>query len=201
MYEIYKLTSPSGKNYIGMTKHNHLLRFSNHLSEAKMDRSTTSKIHRALRKYPDPNQWQKEVVCTASTEQEACEKEKHYIKHFDSIHTGYNLSEGGNVGVTGKRSEETRKKISEAKKGCTPWNKGKTGLQSHAQTDLQKQKAKEANSCRYRITYLDGTVKEIVGIKDWVKENLNVPHVTFEWQRRHKKLDKYNIASIERVLE
>lgn len=48
------------------------------------------------------------------------DKEVYYIKYFQSNNKdyGYNLSSGGNSGLLGfKHSDETRKKISEAKKG------------------------------------------------------------------------------------
>ena len=42
------------------------------------------------------------------------ELEKYYIKKYDSFHNGYNCTEGG---FSGKRSNETKSKISESLKG------------------------------------------------------------------------------------
>lgn len=42
------------------------------------------------------------------------ELEKYYIKKYDSFHNGYNCTEGG---FSGKRSDETKSKISESLKG------------------------------------------------------------------------------------
>lgn len=44
-----------------------------------------------------------------------------------------------------KKSELTCKKISKAKKGSTPWNKGKVGVQSHSVSDETKLKIAKAN--------------------------------------------------------
>ena len=89
------------------------------------------------------------VILGGLEESRAKEIEKKLIAFFGSNHPeiGYNQTLGGD-GIPGYRcpdelkayrsermknrvfSEETRKKMSEAKKGFTPWNKGKRGAQS-----------------------------------------------------------------------
>ena len=199
MFEVYKLTSPSGKHYIGMTRAGHKTRFSNHLSEA-ITRSAGTKIHNALAKYPNADLWQFEVLGDNLTQDEACAMEMHHIKELNTCVTGYNTASGGNIGNPGKRSAETRKKISDAKKGKDPWNKGKKGLQTHVQTDYQKSRARETMQKEWNIQYIDGTSEVIVGIQQWAKQNISVPYVTFDWQRRSgKDLTKYGIRSIIRL--
>lgn len=60
------------------------------------------------------------------------EREQHWIDALAAYgRSGYNVSPtaGSSLGLT--RSAETRKRVSEAKMGSTPWNKGKqTGAQS-----------------------------------------------------------------------
>lgn len=53
--------------------------------------------------------------------------EAFYIEEFNSLSPhGYNLTYSGSYAIT---SEESRRKLSEALKGRSPWNKGKKGLQ------------------------------------------------------------------------
>ena len=46
------------------------------------------------------------------------------------VPNGYNLTDGGEGRSGWKASQETRRKMSESRKGKTPWNKGKTGVYS-----------------------------------------------------------------------
>ena len=59
---------------------------------------------------------------TCYTQEELDEWEQYYIKFYDTLYpNGYNLTEGGNGGVP---CEETRRKLSEARKGKPAHNKG-----------------------------------------------------------------------------
>lgn len=144
MFEIYKLTSPSGKCYIGITSKGFTHRLSQHISHWKRGRITCKKLYIAFNKYP-PDQWVKEVVYTTSDKKEAIQKEIELIKLFDCVEHGYNISHGGELIMLGlKLTDETKIKISlsqkgipkphrtkehsrrigEANKGSIPWNKG-----------------------------------------------------------------------------
>lgn len=119
---IYKVTSPSGKVYIGKTINSLRVRRNNHLSEAKRYRrnSKNRKFHNALLKYGDLLTW--EVLEIASVGR-LKEREIFYIEMFNSYENGYNSTLGGD-GSGHIISDETRKKMSLSKKGCVPWNKG-----------------------------------------------------------------------------
>ena len=70
-----------------------------------------------------PETLKEEYIKTCYSEEEMCSDEQYYIKVFDTLYPhGYNLTEGGDGGVP---SEETRRKMSLARKGKTPYNKGK----------------------------------------------------------------------------
>jgi group I intron endonuclease len=93
---IYKITNQiNGKVYIGKTvKQNLNTRWSQHVWEAK--RGAKWILQRAIRKY-GVSQFTIEPLCRVSTEAELNEREKEFIKLFDSTNhdKGYNLTPGG----------------------------------------------------------------------------------------------------------
>ena len=110
---IYKYTSPSGKIYIGQTINEKKRRnaFFN------LNKSYAGpKINHAREKY-GPENFQYEVLFTVTSKikEELVdilnEKEKQYIKYYDSFKNGYNSDEGGNS-CTYERTEEHKKKAS-----------------------------------------------------------------------------------------
>jgi len=148
---IYKLTSPSGKCYIGRTNH-FFKRMTSHLHKSKG--SENLPLYNAVRKYG----WEtfiKEIIDIADNEQDAKQKEFYWIKFFDSFNVGYNAvesAEGGhswegkkhtqqykdyvaNMSVKSKNrppqvfTQETRDKLSKASKGrhTLEWFQNKYG--------------------------------------------------------------------------
>ena len=105
---IYKITSPSGKIYIGQTIN--IDRRKN--DYARLDCDEQIKIYRSLLKYGWNNHLF-EII-------EQCEIEKlnsletYWIKKFDCMNNGLNCTEGGD---SKKLSQETKDKISVANKG------------------------------------------------------------------------------------
>ena len=55
---------------------------------------------------------------------------------------GYNLTDGGEGARGFKPSTETRQKMSKARKGKNPWNKGKTGVYSDAHLQMLSENRK-----------------------------------------------------------
>jgi group I intron endonuclease len=112
---IYKIACKiNDKVYVGQTIRTIPERWRGH----KWKASRPSKEHdmaitRAIHKY-GPDNFTIIAVCSADNQEELDEKEKFYIREFDSINNGYNLHEGG----LGQRiSEETKIKMSIAGKG------------------------------------------------------------------------------------
>lgn len=158
----------SGKKYIGITKQKLSDRKKRHRYVAK--KLKKHPFYDAWRKYGKENfKW--EVLRECDSVEEASLLEEHYIKEINTISpNGYNLLEGKIIppnmkGISkseehkkkiseankGKsKSEETKKKISDALKGNLPWNKGKNtgqipwnkGINHSEET---KQKIGEAN--------------------------------------------------------
>ena len=100
---IYKLTSPSGKCYIGQSKDIYG-RFRGHKSDTKRKHQ---KLYYAIRKYGYGN-FKKEIL-------EECPigvldiREIYWINYFDSTNNGYNCDVGGQIHKT--FSEEHKEKL------------------------------------------------------------------------------------------
>ncbi len=108
---IYRITSPSGKSYIGQTT-----RFKERMDRHSLTNSKT-KLSNSIKKYGWEAHrvdilWQGE--CTG---EQLNTLEINFIELYGTFHNGLNLTEGGE-GVKGLRhSEETKAKMSAANKG------------------------------------------------------------------------------------
>lgn len=108
---IYKLTSPSGKCYIGQSwKIKSRLSVYLHLGVGILRQT---KLYNALKKY-EPKNFRFEIIDLCETQIEMDNKEIFYIELYDSINSGYNIREGGS---RGKLSAETKEKLSKAHTG------------------------------------------------------------------------------------
>lgn len=119
---VYKHTSPNNKVYIGVTSTNPLVRWNNGLGY-----KNNKYFFNAILKY-GWNNFTHEILYTDLTESEACEKEIELISYYKSnqFEYGYNRSSGGEKIACGViRTEEERKRMSDAHKGQVAWNKGK----------------------------------------------------------------------------
>lgn len=119
---IYKYTSPSNKVYIGQTIHEHTRYMRHKRTEGD------NKFHRAIKKYGFEN-FTYEVIFTIDNDDRKRVKEKldfmerYYIRKYDSLNNGYNLTAGGEGGRGTKHTEEFKQKISERMKENNPaWN-------------------------------------------------------------------------------
>lgn len=134
--EVYKITNKiTNKIYIGITNQGSGTRYRHHWYEARTNES--SPIYRSMAKYGEEN-FTLEIIGFAETYDELKEKEKYYIKEYDSTNRkiGYNLTEGGDGTFGRSHSEETKEKIrqkalgriasEETKKRMSETRKGKT---------------------------------------------------------------------------
>ena len=110
---IYKITSPSGKIYIGKT-----VNLKRRMSSYAAGRCKKQKhLYRSIKKYG----WEAhsvelvfEGVCSSKC---LSRLERLYIDMYDSFNTGLNLTEGGG-GLRGfKQTEEHKRKIGDANRG------------------------------------------------------------------------------------
>lgn len=131
---VYKLTSPSGKSYIGLTTATIEARWKQHVSLWKklvrqntpfIGAQATPLLFFAFSKY-GPETFTKEVLFETDDKEILRLKEKEFISTFDTTKNGYNVLKGGQTGWYGKSlSEEHKRKQSEARKA---WYKTPDGI-------------------------------------------------------------------------
>ena len=94
---IYKLTSPSGKTYIGRSK-NFNSRLTRHLFTANS--GYQHPLYDSIRKH-NWNNFKKEIIAEVIGYDVACKTELFYINLFDTVNSGlnlqYNTKDGGDV--------------------------------------------------------------------------------------------------------
>lgn len=111
--QIYRATNKiNGKMYHGQTTEKDIKR--RWYRYKNLNCKNQPKLYPALKKY-GPENFLFEVIDTTPQDQIQLDNlEIFYIAKFDSFHNGYNANEGGHGG---KKSEETKKKISISLKG------------------------------------------------------------------------------------
>lgn len=126
IYLIIDLTN--WKKYVGQ-HHYHI--------EGQLDPNYHGSGHIIKMIYKKRPETLKEVYLkTCYSQEELDECEKYYIKLFNTLYpNGYNLTEGGNGGVP---SEETRRKLSELKKGLLSGEKNPMFGKHHSEETKQK---------------------------------------------------------------
>lgn len=148
-YSVYIHTTPSNKKYIGITKQKCINRWKNGLGYC-----TQKLFKRAIDKY-GWNNIKHDVLFENLTKDEAIKKEIELIKLYKSndIKYGYNLTNGGE-GFSGMHlSEETKKKISNAMKGKTPYNKGKKMNKAQYERLIETRKRKKVRCINTNETF------------------------------------------------
>ena len=123
---IYILTCKvNGKKYVGKDS-NMPRRAKEHLSGREKNCRV---IHNAIKKYGRDNFDVEYIKYPGISPEALYAVEQWKIAQLNTKSpNGYNLTDGG-IGPTGmKWVDESRKKLSESKKGKDPWNKGKTGI-------------------------------------------------------------------------
>jgi group I intron endonuclease len=105
MAELYRLTSPSNKQYIGISGRGMKARWSVHVAEARA--GSTTALHKAIIKY-GPDAFIKEVLVVADYDH-IKELESKAIEIFNTFTpNGYNLTRGGD-GVVGRLMTDEQK--------------------------------------------------------------------------------------------
>jgi len=118
-YYVYKITNlVNGKIYIGKTA-DVRKRWNKHKAAArKKSKKDYTYVHRALNKYGFDN-FSVETIAEYDLEKDCLTAETAFIKLYNTRDRdiGYNLTDGGDGPSGFKPSDETRRKMSEAKKG------------------------------------------------------------------------------------
>ena len=118
-WKIYKITSPSGKAYIGLTKNSMKCRWGAHCRDAASGSDFV--FHRAIRKHGAGN-FKIEILteCVDAREAKACERaliSAHATFYKSGL--GYNLTNGGDGNWGWQPSEQTKARIgAKSKERC-----------------------------------------------------------------------------------
>lgn len=109
---VYKIKCISnGKYYIGQTIQPLHRRWYQHKRYSKIE---NEKLYHAMRKY-GVDMFEINTMCKCVSKEELNHREIYYIKLYDSVRNGYNTQTGGRNNF--KHSKESKKKMSEARKG------------------------------------------------------------------------------------
>lgn len=172
---VYKATNIlNGKSYIGQTTRSLDVRKKAHINDALSGRSTTH-FHKALKKYGEEFfKW--EVLHTVASEKELNTFEIMSVIEYDTLNSGYNMTEGGEGTSGSKRSLKSRQLMSRLNSGAGNPNYGK-----HHSAEC-KNKISEANknrlvgsnhpnAKRYLIITPDGKEEIAHGLRKYCREH------------------------------
>jgi group I intron endonuclease len=109
---VYKIVNKiNGKSYVGQTVRSLRIRFLQHCKS----HSHCTALNKAIQKYGAEN-FASEILFESECKQQITKKEIYFIKELSTMAPlGYNLTEGGE---SASHTPESRKKLSEAKKGA-----------------------------------------------------------------------------------
>ena len=178
-YKVYKHTSPSGKVYIGITCQAVEKRWLNGKGY-----SHSTYFYQAIQKY-GWDSFEHEVLYTGLTKEEAEAKEIELIEEYKSNQRehGYNLSSGGECGAVGVvRSKETKKKMSESRKG-------KRLPEDVKQERLLARNAKIANGGKSYA--LQEILEHLDDIERWCKEGATEQQIAQNFGITRQTFSKY----------
>jgi group I intron endonuclease len=137
---IYKATNKiNGKVYIGQTTVDLKKRRSHHENT-----QVRYYFHRAIKKHGKDNfNWQ--ILEHCDSKEEMDDMEFHYIKQYNSLNNGYNLTLGGEGSVGWRPSVETKQKISKTKKGTLTGFKNPFYGKKHSEKTKRKMSRNHAD--------------------------------------------------------
>lgn len=130
---VYRINFPNKKSYIGITSNNLHKRKLEHLSRAK--NGYPNAVYNALRKYKQA-QW--EILEYCGSYEEAKQKEKEYIKQYDSYNNGYNMTLGGDGTVGMQFSNKHRERLSKSHLGYKMPESQKQAISKANRNRIQK---------------------------------------------------------------
>ncbi len=135
METIYKLTSPSGKYYIGRSKE-YDERMKQHGSRSKTGDEIV--LYRAIRKYGWEN-FDKEIIAEVANN-EAVELEEFFIKKYNAVKNGYNMTYKGCGGDIwgGRRDTIEYKEYCELQKELQSGEKNAMYGKTHSEETIEK---------------------------------------------------------------
>ena len=192
-YTVYRHISPSGKVYIGITCMKPEYRWNHGKGYREIDQPVFS---RAIKKYGWDNITH-EILYSGLTERDAKNLEINLIKQYKSLGLSYNITDGGD-GFRGathmkgrKASEETKRKMREARKGT---NRGSANPMYGRTNPAYGKFGKEhpASKKVYQYDLLGNFIKEWDCLSDAQRHlNILVTHITACCNGRQKTAGGY----------
>ena len=160
IYFIYNIISKKG--YVGQTIQPLYKRIYQHFYQAK--KGVNTPLYYALRKYSRETF---EIRLIEECEKFSLdEKEQYWINYYNTFNEGYNCDLGGG-GIKGLRhSEETRKKMSDSKKGKPSGRKGKTNSEESNRKRSESLRKAYKNGIRKPRDYSDVSGKNSKNYKN-----------------------------------
>ena len=159
---IYKIVNPKGRIYVGQS-----INIKFRLTQYKYYKcKTQSKLYNSLKKYGFELH-----LCEIIEEcfvEELNNRERYYQEFYDSVKKGLNCRLTGTNDKNGVISEESRKKMSNKKKGTIPHNKGKTRFDLKLLQKLVNDKISQKNIANILGTD-QGTISRYIK-----KHNINI---------------------------
>lgn len=144
MGALYRLTSPSGRQYIGVTTWSAEARFAEHCKKARNGHGYA--LHAAIRKY-GPESFKVETLAVADDPAYLHEVELRAIRLMGTLHPGgYNLTQGGE-GILGL-AQEARARRSMALKGRSVSIATRAKISEAAKAQMQRPGMRELLSAR-----------------------------------------------------
>ena len=175
-------TSPSGKSYIGKTKFTLEKRWKDHQTMAKFGKNHL--IHKAIRKY-GADAFTSTILEENIPKEDVNERERYWIKFYNTYKKGYNMTEGGEgrafISESQKEAirvsnstriitQETLEKMREAAKLRGPYPQEVYDKASRAKSKLANIYSYETDELLYENVYL------------------------FEWLRDHPECSKSSLT-------
>lgn len=154
-YTVYKHTAPNGKVYIGITFRKPETRWSNGNGYSRHKH-----FYGAIKKYGWEN-IKHEILFENLSKEDACQKEIELIAQYKSniSEFGYNKSTGGELTSLGfHHSDETKRKISDSRKGEKNCNYGKHFSEEHKRKISEAQKGAKSKKAKKVICVETGKV-------------------------------------------
>lgn len=214
---IYRITNKlNGKSYIGQTRKTVEERFNQHIRDAANGHGFY--IQNAIRKY-GPENFSVETLATAENIDELNRLEEYYIRKFNTVELGYNLSYGGYSNTMDckktkdhhdriMRSEDVRsrisatlkKKIKESGRTEEYVNNLRKGFEAYKKTlKYQQDKAKRHLSLEHFRALNDSKNKAVYCIdenEEIVAEFNRVKDAAYWWYNQgYKVKDPYDLCN------
>lgn len=169
---IYLLSFPNGKHYVGRTKNILSQRLIEHKTRAT--KNYQHPLYYAINKYGWDN-ITKTQLYTAETEEELILKELEFIKYFNSLYNGYNLTLNTEIGGDNWKGRRDTPEYEEFLKRMRELRLGEgNGMYGKTHTEESSVKMKEKAKGRFTLEWFQEKYGEEEGEQKYKERNLKI---------------------------